>query len=334
MSDEEYLRATNPEEYARQKRQSDAWASLSSSKKPYLAEDFRRDVRGFVDPIKGFFTAPFDKAKAEQAKKVEIARLMKDKNLSAADAAAFQSARNIQTADSPLDYDMYDPKKVVRSAAKTDVTAAPKAVGSRTTPVAQAQAPKEKLLGDYEKMLMDEREAAKGARNEAKWARLMEAGLNIMGGTSPYAFANIGKGAAEAAKGYASDVRGLREEERDRIKQLASIGAKREELGLKERELGVMEKYRKDLTDLERQKIGVLAQRNIDDKMAAGVNNIFTQLMKKYDAMLSDGSVSEYDLYRQAQEMYTSTTGKGMKGTTEAPTTRVPFYDPNNRTFK
>jgi hypothetical protein len=45
---------------------------------------------------------------------------MKDKNLSATDAAAFQSAKNIQTADSPLDYDMYDPKKVVRSAARPD----------------------------------------------------------------------------------------------------------------------------------------------------------------------------------------------------------------------
>jgi hypothetical protein len=174
--------------------------------------------------------------------------------------------------------------------------------------------PKEKLFADYEKMLMDEREASKGAREEAKWSRLMEAGLNIMGGESPYAFSNIGKGAAAAARGYGEDVKGLRSEERDRVKQLASLGAKREELGLKERELGVMEKYRKDLTDLERQKIGILAQRNTDDKMAAGVNNIFAQLMKKYDAMLSDGSVTEQDLYRQAQEMYTSTTGKGMKG--------------------
>jgi hypothetical protein len=164
--------------------------------------------------------------------------------------------------------------------------------------------------------------------------RLMEAGLNIMGGESPYAFSNIGKGAAAAAKGYGEDIKGLRSEERERVKQLASIGAKREELGLKERELGVMEKYRKDLTDLERQKIGVLTQRNIDDKMAAGVNNIFSQLMKKYDAMLADGSTTEADLYRQAQEMYTSTTGKGMKGATEAPTARVPFYDPSNRTFK
>jgi hypothetical protein len=335
MTEEEYLKVTNPEEYARQKRQSSAWAGLANSKTPYLAEDFRRDVRGFVDPIKGFFTAPFDKAKAEQAKKAEIAKLMRDKNLSATDAAAFQSAKNIQTADSPLDYDMYNPKKVVRPTERTDTAPVTRTEG-KNAPVAQAQtaAPKQKLLGDYEKLLMDEREAAKGAREEAKYMRLMEAGLNIMGGTSPYAFANIGKGAAEAAKGYGEDIKGLRSEERERVKQLASIGAKREELGLKERELGVMEKYRKDLTDLERQKIGVLTQRNIDDKMAAGVNNIFSQLMKKYDAMLADGSTTEADLYRQAQEMYTSTTGKGMKGTTGVPTAKVPLYDPSNRTFK
>jgi hypothetical protein len=290
---------------------------------PITGSKFREGVAGF-----------FNESPESQAARFRSYSRQKESPVIPTASQREARAASMQTADQPGDYDMYDPKKVVRSAAKTDVTAAPKAVGSRTTPVAQAQAPKEKLLGDYEKMLMDEREAAKGAREEAKYMRLMEAGLSIMGGESPYAFTNIGKGAAAAARGYGEDVKGLRGEERERVKQLASIGAKREELGLKERELGVMEKYRKDLTDLERQKIGVLTQRNIDDKMAAGVNNIFTQLMKKYDAMLSDGSVSEYDLYRQAQEMYTSTTGKGMKGTTEAPTTRVPFYDPNNRTFK
>lgn len=222
-----------------------------------------------------------------------------------------ERAESIQTADQPGDY----PMPVVRAARKdTEKTAPAPAPAGVTTAQAPAATPKEKIFADYEKMLMDEREAAKGARDEAKWARLMEAGLNIMGGESPYAFSNIGKGAAAAARGYGEDVKGLRAEERDRIKQLASLGAKREELGLKEREVGTMEKYRKDIADLERQKIGILAQRNTDDKMAAGVNNIFAQLMKKYDAMLSDGSITEQDLYRQAQEMYTSTTGKGMKG--------------------
>lgn len=179
---------------------------------------------------------------------------------------------------------------------------------------AKINAEKQGILDEYKKLYAQDKDAADKTREEAKWMRMLEAGLNIMGGESPYAFSNIGKGAAAAAKGYGEDVRGLRAEERERNKQLALLGLKEKELGLEGRKLDITEQRYKDLTNLERQKIGILAQRNLDDKMATGVNNIFAQLMKKYDALLSNGSVTEADLYRQAQEMYTSTTGKGMKG--------------------
>ena len=38
---------------------------------------------------------------------------------------------------------------------------------------------------------------------------ILKAGLNILGGTSPFAFVNIGKGGSEAAKEFASDIRDL-----------------------------------------------------------------------------------------------------------------------------
>lgn len=41
---------------------------------------------------------------------------------------------------------------------------------------------------------------------QQQWMRLLQAGLGIMGGTSPYAFTNIGQGSQEALKGYAEDV--------------------------------------------------------------------------------------------------------------------------------
>jgi hypothetical protein len=235
--------------------------------------------------------------------------------------------RGLQTADSPLDYDMYDPKKVVRSAAKTDTAPVAKSEG-RNAPAVQAQAPKEKLLGDYEKMLMDEREAAKGAREEAKYMRLMEAGLSIMGGESPYAFTNIGKGAAAAARGYGEDIKGLRGEERERVKQLASIGAKREELGLKEREIGAMEKYRSDWARLEEQKINQLRQQNVDAKLSADVEKNFATLMNFYKADIDKGDINPSDLYQQAQRNVGSTRGKdiGSAGNTPAVPT-VGFTD-------
>ena len=89
--------------------------------------------------------------------------------------------------------------------------------------------PEEPLYSKYEKMLMDEREAAKGSREEAKYARLLEAGLGIMGGESPYAAVNIGKGIAPALKSYGEDARSMRTEERGRIKELLGIEGMRQE---------------------------------------------------------------------------------------------------------
>lgn len=103
---------------------------------------------------------------------------------------------------------------------------APKAPGQN--PVAPKQE-EEPLYAKYEKMLMDERDAAKGAREEAKWSRMLEAGLGVLGGESPYFAVNVGKGATPALKGYGEDVKGLRTEERSRVKDLLGIEGMRQE---------------------------------------------------------------------------------------------------------
>ena len=53
------------------------------------------------------------------------------------------------------------------------------------------------------------------SRSEAANMRLLEAGLNILGGTSPYAFENIGKGASAALKGFSEDVKDLNKQKRE-----------------------------------------------------------------------------------------------------------------------
>jgi hypothetical protein len=58
--------------------------------------------------------------------------------------------------------------------------------------------------------LRAKRDELKGDRTQAANMRLIEAGLAIMGGESPYAFVNIGKGASQAMKGFAEDVKDLR----------------------------------------------------------------------------------------------------------------------------
>lgn len=121
--------------------------------------------------------------------------------------------------------------------------------GAPKSPIQNPVVPKqeeEPLYAKYEKMLMDEREAAKGAREEAKWNRMLEAGLGILGGESPYAMVNIGKGSTPGLKGYAEDVKALRGEERARVKDLLGIEGMRqeakrfgEEMGLKKQMIDV-----------------------------------------------------------------------------------------------
>ena len=83
-SEEEAISEATDPEYARKKRQSDAWKRIADSGKPYSVEEFRETV---IDPLKAFFTSPWDKASAAADEKAAIVKLMKEKNLSASDAA-------------------------------------------------------------------------------------------------------------------------------------------------------------------------------------------------------------------------------------------------------
>jgi hypothetical protein len=67
-----------------------------------------------------------------------------------------------------------------------------------------------KQMGDLAK----EKEELKQDRKEAANLRLIEAGLGILGGESPYAFVNIGKGATPALQGLAKDLKEIKKTSR------------------------------------------------------------------------------------------------------------------------
>lgn len=78
----------------------------------------------------------------------------------------------------------------------------------------------------FKKQIAEERkalESSKGDRAEAANLRLIEAGLGILGGESPHAFVNIGKGAAPALKGFQEDIKELKKIERDRNKAIREL---------------------------------------------------------------------------------------------------------------
>jgi len=136
-----------------------------------------------------------------------------------ADEAAAKKPRNAPTVD-PVGNIVPNPNA---SKTKEAAAAAANVVGDATG------APKPSV---YEEMLLKQGEDATKARQEAKYMRLLEAGLGIMGGTSPYALTNIGQGAIGAAKGYAEDIKGMRAEERERAKTLGALAMEKEKLGI------------------------------------------------------------------------------------------------------
>lgn len=62
--------------------------------------------------------------------------------------------------------------------------------------------------------LAKEKEELKKDRTEAANLRLIEAGLGILGGESPYAFVNIGKGASPALQGLSKDLKEIKAQSR------------------------------------------------------------------------------------------------------------------------
>ena len=77
-----------------------------------------------------------------------------------------------------------------------------------------------------------QREDLKGDRKEAMNLRLIEAGLGIMGGESPNAFVNIGKGAAPAIKGLGEDIKGLKKAERELVNAERDLRMKENDFAL------------------------------------------------------------------------------------------------------
>ena len=85
-----------------------------------------------------------------------------------------------------------------------DIYAETRAIREREAPESQERAAIKKYLEDQARKTTDVRTDA--------WTRALEAGLGILGGESPYALTNIGKGSQAAVKGFAEDVKERRKQ--------------------------------------------------------------------------------------------------------------------------
>ena len=107
--------------------------------------------------------------------------------------------------------------------------------------------------------------------------RLLEAGLGMMGGTSPFAAVNIGQGATGALRGYGEDVRQARADEMKDVMQRATLGLKGAESKADLAKLGIMEPYYRNYANyLGRRQSGspTAGMGSVSNKMA---DEIFTR---------------------------------------------------------
>jgi hypothetical protein len=101
----------------------------------------------------------------------------------------------------------------------------------------------DELISKYSDQLKGATEDHKAARSESAALRLMEAGLGMMGGTSPFAGVNIGQGATQALRGYGEDIRSIQAQRQKDIMQQATLGLKGAELKGDLTKLGIMAPY-------------------------------------------------------------------------------------------
>lgn len=209
-------------------------------------------------------------------------------------------------------------------------------VGS-INPNAQAPGiqPKSDATNQYIEMLKEQMADSKSDKEQSKYMRLLEAGLGIMGGTSPYAAVNIGQGATQAVKGYAQDVAAAGKANRETIGQMAAIETKQQEIAQDAAKTAITKDHYERMDANDRSKIGILSQGNSDAKMAQGVSAIFGKLADAHKNDIDKGDLDYATLYQQAQQMYNSTTGKnvGGAGTADTNKPKTYSYDPKTRSF-
>jgi hypothetical protein len=183
-----------------------------------------------------------------------------------------------------------------------------------TAQAPEAQPEGQSALDKYAAMLMAEREGSGKERDKAKAMAILQAGLGIMGGTSPNALANIAQGALPATQAYQQSIKGIRAEDAARLKELMGLGISKEKLALEAKKLGISEKRFNQMYELETQKIGIMGGSRADSRAQAEelkrlsvAQGLFATLRK--DQLMS--GLSDEQLWSQAQRM------AGQAGVTE-----------------
>ena len=164
------------------------------------------------------------------------------------------------------------------------------------------------FIGEYAAYLKDQKEAIAKDKEQNKYLALLQAGLGMMGGTSPYAGANIGQGAGQGVAAYLA---GQKQSSADtRALQQGMLGLTRAELYDK---MHTADLAQKKESKAESTKISALRQKASEreglEKLAAGIES---QIGKSIDAggklaALQSLNKSEAEILAERQRLINQT---------------------------
>ena len=139
---------------------------------------------------------------------------------------------------------------------------------TQPTPQMTSAAQPESAMDKYARMLEAQGEDSAKARKDAKAMAIIQAGLGMMGGTSPNAFANIAQGAMPAIQSYQQALQGLRKDDRERIGKLMEMGLGKEKLAMELKKLGIEDKKADAMVNLYNARAGAAGSGGGVDKQA------------------------------------------------------------------
>ena len=161
------------------------------------------------------------------------------------------------------------------------------------------------LVKNQVKELAKEKEALKGEKKEAQNLRLLEAGLGILGGESPYAFVNIGKGATPALQGLAKDLKEIKKTSRQLDKETMQLNLLQNQMAE-----GKV-KYSQDRLDKQEDRFQRIVEKDMDNRLSLA-KTLSSNAVTKYatdkgaDTSLKVaqiGATKEGDISREISQM-------------------------------
>jgi hypothetical protein len=153
------------------------------------------------------------------------------------------------------------------------------------------------LVKNQVRELAKEKEALKGEKKEAQNLRLLEAGLGILGGESPYAFVNIGKGATPALQGLAKDLKEIKKTSRQLDKETMQLNLLQNQMAE-----GKV-KYSQDRLDKQEDRFQRIVEKDMDNRLSLAKTLSSNAVTKYATDKSADTSLKTAEMQQQTSRL-------------------------------